>query len=135
MSNSFASVVNGLIEEKMLNASTAFIGKVISFNEKKKTATVQPLTMSKAYGKEAKKRAVLTDIPVTNNGQYKLKFRYISCEKFAGGYFAERQYIGAGDLVVCVVSDRDISEAIKGNAAVPTTGHHEMQNAIVVGCL
>mgnify|MGYP004688774769 CR=1 FL=1 len=133
--NSFASVVNSLVDEQMMNLSTAFIGKVISFNIENRTATVQPLTKTKAFGKKAKDQAVLSNIPVLNNAQYKLTFRYISCEGFAGGFFAEREYMKAGDLCVCVVSDRDITEARKGNSAVPARGHHEIRNAMVIGCL
>lgn len=136
--NSFASVVNGLIDEKLLNTSTAFIGKIISFNKTKKTATVQPLSMTKAYGKAAKKQAVLTDIPVLNNAQYKLKWGYVNIP-FGNGYITlylpQEDFIKSGDLVVCVVSDRDISEARKGNEALPAAGCHEIHNAIVVGCL
>ena len=135
MSNSLAGLVNSFIDEKMLNMNTAFLGKIISFNQPKKTATVQPLTMTKAYGKEAKKRAILTNIPVMHNAQYKLTYRYISGEGFKGGYFAEREYIKSGDICVCLVADRDISEAKKGNSALPTAGHHEMHDAIVVGIL
>lgn len=134
MSNSLAGLVNSFIDEKMLNMNTVFLGKIISFNQSKKTATVQPLTMTKAYGKEAKKRAILTDIPVTNNAQYKLRYRFISCDNFKG-YFAEREYIKSGDICVCVVADRDISEAKKGNSALPTAGHHEIHDAIVIGIL
>lgn len=133
--SSLASVINGLIDEKMLNLNTAFIGKIVSFDKNKKTATVQPLTMTKAYGQKAKKQAVLSNVPVLHNAQYKLTYRYIDCENFAGGYFAERGYIEAGDICVCVVSDRDITEAKKGNSAVPNLGHHEMHNALVVGVL
>ena len=132
--SSLATVINNIVEEQLLNTSTAFIGKIIAFDKDTKTANVQPLTMTKAYGKEAKQRAVLTNIPVTNNAQYKLKYRFISCDVF-GGRFAEEAYIEAGDLCVCIVSDRDITEARKGNSTVPSIGHHDIQNAIVVGVL
>ncbi len=137
--NSFAGVVNSLIDEKMMNLSTAFIGRIISFNQDEKTATVQPLTKTKAYGKSAKNQAVLTNIPVSHNAHYKLNYRYVTCggqgcEGFSG-YFAEKAFIAAGDLCVCIVADRDITEARKGKSAVPAIGHHEIQNAIVIGIL
>lgn len=139
MSNSFASIVNSFVDEKLLNLNTAFIGKIISFDKTTKTATVQPLTMTKAYGKAAKKRAVLTNIPVLRNAQYKLKWETVRIPVGEGGvielYLPQEVFIKGGDLVVCVVCDRDITEARKGKTALPSAGHHEMHNAIVIGCL
>ena len=135
--SSLSSLIKDIVDEKLLDTSTAFIGKIISFDQNKKTANVQPLTMTKAYGKEAKQRAVLTDIPVLNNAQYKLKFSYVVIPKVgvSDKQYAEKEYIAAGDLCVCIVCDRDISEARKGNSALPSLGCHEIQNAVVVGVL
>lgn len=132
---SLSSVINDIVDEKILNTSTAFIGKIISFNQEKKTANVQPLSMTKAYGKEAKQRAMLSGIPVMNNACYKQTFEYINIEGYGYKWLSVREFIKAGDLVVCVVCDRDISEARKGNVALPSLGSHEIQNSIVVGVL
>ena len=50
------TVLDDFVEEKMLNLNTCFIGKVESVKAGK--AKVQPLTMFKTYGGEAKQPAV-----------------------------------------------------------------------------
>lgn len=43
--------------------------------------------------------------------------------------------IAAGDIVVCVCGERNITEARKGNNAVPPVGHHSMSDSIIVAIL
>ena len=134
---SLSSVINDIVDEKLLDTSTAFIGKIISFDQTKKTANVQPLTMTKAYGKEAKQRSVLTDIPVAHNAQYRIDFVpvYLGASSTKYWFANPDIYIQSGDLCVCIVCDRDISEARKGNSALPPLGCHEIQNSIVIAIL
>ena len=128
--SSLAGVINGLVDEKLLNMSTAFVAKVIRYNSSKRTATLQPLGKVKAYGKEAKNRAVLTDVPVCRN-VFKVGVKEVFVySRVDGSHYRETiPYVvdvASGDLVVCVVCDRDISQAVKGNNAIPTLGHHEI---------
>lgn len=47
----------------------------------------------------------------------------------------EKRQIAKGDLVYCVCADRDITESIKGVNSVPTVGHHNLSDSIIVGIL
>ena len=63
------SIFNGMIEEKLLNLRTAYIGKVLSFDGT--CAAVQPLGVVKQYGKPAVKQAIVSDVPVVASARYK----------------------------------------------------------------
>lgn len=41
----------------------------------------------------------------------------------------------AGDIVVCVCADRNITAALKGENSVPPVGHHSQSDAIIVGII
>ena len=43
--------------------------------------------------------------------------------------------IAAGDIVVCVCGERNITEAKKGNNSTPPAGHHSMSDSIVISIL
>lgn len=104
--------IDGLVEEKLLNLHTAFIGKVVSV-QSAYLCTVQPLDKTKAYGKTAKQYAVITRVPV---------LRHVGA-------------VHAGDIVLCVCAERDISSAVKGQSTTPPVGHHQIKDAIVVGVI
>lgn len=145
MSNMF----NDIIEQKMLHVHTAFLGKIISFNSTKHIATVQPLTLQKQYGKSAKKQSVLTDIPVAHTAQFKFTWEYIDDwidgnQGCADGHctchpqkrrHVKMQWISPGDICICVVCERDITAARRGESDIPALGHHEIKDAVVVGTL
>ena len=57
---------NNIVEEKLLNLHTAFIGKIIKM-EGETLCTVQPLDKIKAYGQQAKQQAVITKVPILNH--------------------------------------------------------------------
>lgn len=41
----------------------------------------------------------------------------------------------AGDIVVCVCADRNITAALKGENSVPPVGHHSQSDAIIIGII
>lgn len=43
--------------------------------------------------------------------------------------------IAVGDIVLCVCCERDITEAKKGNNAIPALGHHSQSASVIVGVL
>ena len=43
--------------------------------------------------------------------------------------------LASGDVVLCVVCERDISKARSGIMAVPTIRHHDLSDSVVVGVL
>lgn len=149
------TVLDNLMEEKLMNMNTAFIGKITAI--KKNSATIQPLNKVKQYGKTAQKQSVLLDVPILNHTKYKYepyKLKYVKDVSIsttsADGYLTsaslnvtkdeveivERKELKAGDVVLCVCSDRDITETKNGTLATPSVGrHHNMSDAIIVGVI
>lgn len=100
-----------IVENKLKGLHTAFLAKVLSVDGN--TAKIQPLGYVKAYGKSAQKQSPLSSVPITK----------------------QVTTISIGDIVVCVCCERDISEAKKGNNAIPALGHHSMSDSIIIGVL
>ncbi len=142
------TIINDLIDEKLLALNTAFLAKVISVSGN--SAKIQPLNRVKQYGGAAKTQAVLTDVPILHNAKYKLKpvdVEYVESisTTHSAGYVSsvtahkktlktyEREGISKGDIVFCVCSDRDSTEAKRGNISTPPVGHHNQSDAFIVG--
>lgn len=146
--------MNDMIEEKLLSLHTAFLAKVISV-ENESLCSVQPLDKLKAYGKPAKQQAVITKVPVLHHVRHfslvKQTLSVTVQDSFTGGgsgtinpttHPTESNVghlkvspIQAGDLVLCVCCERDISSSVKGVSTTPPVGHHEIKDAVVVGLL
>lgn len=134
------------VEEALLNMHTAFIGIVVGMNGGK--AKVQPLNLIKQYGEKPTKQAVITDVPILEH----VKHIELYEVEISGGNHAQYQGsgshthgkhgghvrlvpVGVGDIVFCVCADRDITQARQGKSALPALGHHEIKDAVIVGCL
>lgn len=140
-----SQVFDNMIEEKLLNLHTAFIGKVVSV-QSEEMCSVQPLDKIKAYGKSAKSQAVITRVPILNHVRhYELVKETLSVSE---GSISPEEHpkednvghlkvtpLESGDLVLCVCAERDISSSVNGNSTVPPVGHHQIANAVVVGLL
>ena len=124
-----SEVFNNMIEEKLLNLHTAFIGRVVSV-QSEKMCSVQPLDKIKAYGKKAKSQAVITRVPILNHVRH-----YELVEETSSGSGGQLKVspLRSGDLVLCVCAERDISSSVNGNSTSPPVGHHQIANAVVVG--
>lgn len=130
-----SNVLNNLIEQKLLNLHTAFFAKVLSVEGEdleSKTAKIQPLNMIKAAGQEAKKQAVMT-VPVLRNVQ-RFKVQQVKINNIQYDLL-QAWGIEEGDIVLCLCGERDITETKKGNFAIPTTGHHRISDAVIVGVM
>ena len=133
-------VFEDLIEDKLMNLHTAYIGKVLSVNGAQ--AKVQPLNMVKQYGKEAEKQKPITAY-IHNNARYKLRtetLKYVSNVTNHSPVFSEKEImvsspISAGDIVICVCAERDITEAKRGKLATPSLGHHSLSDSVIIGIL
>lgn len=126
-----------IIEEKLLDMDTAYIAKVLSYNNGE--ATVQPLNMVKQHGKTAIKPSVVSNVPVVSSARYKLSFSEVEVmitETEKGKIkVAVPTELTAGDLVFCVCADRDITEARRGKMSIPQIGHHNKSDSVVIGIL
>lgn len=149
----YNSILDDILEEKLLNLHTAFIGKVISVSGPD-VCSVQPLDKIKAYGQAAKRQSVVTNVPVLNHVRhYTLVKQSLSItsdthseedsitispnphptSKNEGHVKVEP--IKVGDLVLCVCGERNITSSRKGTSTVPPVGRHQITDAIVIGLL
>lgn len=134
------SMFREMIEEALLNTHTAFCAKVIQVSEN--TATIQPLNMIKAVGKQAKRQAVLQHVPILQNAKkFKIKKINTSREEIQEESHSHEveiwEVVGVekDDIVYCLCAERDITEARRGNFSIPPTRHHELSDAIIIGIL
>lgn len=122
------------IQQTLKNLHTAYLGKVLSV--KGNTATVQPLGLTKAYGEKAKAQAIVSNIPIAFTKTKTEEITYMVSEtKTETKTIIVPSTLARGDIVVCVVCDRDITEARKGNNALPPVGEHSLSDSVIVGCL
>jgi hypothetical protein len=149
--------IDNLIEQKLLNLHTCFLARVISVADNLKSAKIQPLGKIKAYGEDAKTQSPLSAVPIASSARYKFTRKtldYINKDtklvtQSADGYltsaylaynnkaenFALAEPIEAGDIVVCICGERNITDARKGINNTPPAGHHSMSDAIIIGIL
>lgn len=111
------SFIDDMIEEKLLHMHTAFLAKVLNFDENTYTADIQPLSLIKQYGKPAIKQAVIKNVV------YLEQVRPVEKNK------------AVGKTVLCVCCERDISDTKNGNYALPVIGHHTLHDCIIIGWL
>lgn len=128
--------IEALIEKKLLDLHCGYIGRVVSTDGK--TATVQPLGLIKESGSASTKtQAVVSNVPVAC--RYKISTKTITYTDGNGSTrdqeIAVPVQIAKGDLVACLCADRDITEARRGNNAVPPAGRHSITDSIIVGIL
>lgn len=123
-----------LINEKIINLHTAFIGKVIGVNDN--TARVVPLTYSKNISGVLKEQ---TPVSARIPQNIKVKRKDIMCRVSDNTSETTTVIVPdelvVGDIVFCGVSERDItSENIMGKTIEPTR-HHDINDAVVLAVL
>lgn len=122
----YSKVIENMIEQKLLSLHTAYLATVVSTNGK--TAKIQPLGYIKAYGGKAQKQSPLSSVPIINSAKFKFKAE-------EGAETATVTPLSAGDVVICVCCERDITEAKNGRNTTPSIGHHSMSDSIIVGVI
>lgn len=123
-----------LINGKLINIHTAFIGKVLAVNGN--IARVQPLTYSKNIGGELKEQ---TPVAVYIPRNVKAKQETIT---YMTGPDSSKTItvivpdtVIADDVVYCGVSERDITaENLNGKIAKPTR-HHDINDSVILAVL
>ncbi len=146
----------GVVTERMLNNKllalhTAYLAKVISTNGS--TAKIQPLGLTKAYGSAAQKQSPLSNVPIATHkiGSDTIEIiadvtvevekdgdtiKDVTVKKSKKTIEIPKLLpIAADDIVVCICCERNITEAKKGNNALPPAGHHSMSDSVIVGVL
>lgn len=149
--------IDEAIDKKLLDMHTCYLAKVLSTNGT--TAKIQPLGLTKELGKAAIAQSPLSNVPIAKTARYKItgttSITYVSdvsaasVTKSAEGYVTsvtvtnskktvsipQISQIAAGNIVVCVCGERDITEAKKGNNSVPPAGHHSMSDSVIIAVL
>ena len=104
--------IDDFIEEKLLHLHTAYIGRVTNINGDG-SYSVQPLTLTRSFGNQAKKQAVINNVHTIDGVAVK----------------------GIGVVVLCICCERDISQAVNNVISLPALGHHEMKDSVIVGTI
>lgn len=130
---SINTMIDDMVESKLLNLHTAYVGKIISVNGNR--ATVQPLTMIKQIGKNAEQQAPIPDVPILSHCRGKTIEKTISTYNGGSEKVLAFEPLKSGDIVFCVCAERNITDAINGKSNVPPIGRHSQSDSIVVGVL
>lgn len=146
--------IDDCIEKKLLDLHTAYIAKVLSVSGN--TAKIQPLGMTKQIGESAISKAPLSNVPIVESARNKITTKDITfvsnvslsvtkTDEYISSVspnvttktekIAVVKPIAAGDIVMCVCADRDISEFKSGRNSTPSTGHHSLSDSVIVGVL
>ena len=118
--------LRNMLNDELNNLHTSMPCKVERFDEDKGTADVVPLIM-----KNNQKRPLLVEIPV-------LTWKYKSGEDEEGDpIFTELQlHLEAGDVVMCIFSERPHENAIKGKFDDPGNEvRHSLGDAVIIGVI
>lgn len=116
--------IENIVEKEMLDLHTAFLARVLSLSGNQ--AKIQPMGLTKEVGGTAKSYAPISSVPVTKQSQNKV---------FVEDGEITVSLLEAGDIVICVCCDRDITEAKCGKNVLPPVGHHNMSDCVIVGVL
>ena len=126
--------VEMLIESKIVNIHTAFIGKVLSVNGN--IARVQPLTYSKNVRGELKAQ---TPVAVYIPQNIKVKQEIIT---YTTGQDSSKTMtvivpaaVTDGDIVYCGVSERDITAENLGGKTAKPTRHHDINDSVILAVI
>lgn len=134
-----------LMENKLSGLHTAYLAKVLSVSGN--TAKIQPLGMYKDNNGNVKKQSILTKVPIANHVRhYTLVKQTLSIHgdcSISPSTHPTADNIGhvkveplrAGDIVVCICCERNISEAKNGNNTVLVKGRHSMSDSIIIALL
>lgn len=128
MSN-IKKAIDDYIENKLWNLHTAFLAKVISVSGKE--YKIKPLSRMKEYGRSATDSPIITGV---RRMKPKLTVTTTSCEHPAT--YTVEDKIEAGDIVVCVAHERDLSNVLDGTEGTPLSGiRHNLNDAIIIGVM
>lgn len=116
--------IESIVEKEMLDLHTAFLARVLSLSGNQ--AKIQPMGLTKEVGGTAKAYAPISSVLVTKQSQNKV---------FVENGEIMVSPLKAGDIVICVCCDRDITEAKCGKNVLPPVGHHNMSDCVIVGVL
>lgn len=126
--------VETLIESKIVNIHTAFIGKVLSVNGN--IARIQPLTYSKnANGTLVKQATVAAYIPQNIKVKQETITYMKSQDSSESKTIIVPDIVTCGDIVYCGVSERDVTTENLGGKIAKPTRHHDINDSVILAVI
>ena len=117
--NMNVSYFKNLVEQKLLSLSTVYLARVLNHEANADSCNIQPLSLIKAVGGEAKKQAVIQNVPIS--------------QSVLGALGDGKTLKGVVAIVACC--ERDSNQTRKNEYALPSFRHHSKSDSIVIGCL
>lgn len=114
------NAINSILEENLLNLHTAGLATIVSVSGN--TADIQPLALTQHIGGMPQKQAILDNVPILEH------VIYISNQE-------GQTKLAPGQVVMFVCCEREISQTKQGKFHLPSAGHHELGNAVIIGRL
>ena len=123
--------IDNAIKQAILDVHTTYLAKVISISGN--VARLQPLTIYKALGGEAKEPSPTTAIipPNLKIGEKTITYM-VSDTQTETTTVLVPENLSVGDIVQVGVCERDISNAIKGIISEATNRHHDINDGIIL---
>lgn len=133
--------VKEMMTADLLNLHTCYLGRVLTVGGN--TATVQPLHKIKQLGSDAQAQAPIPDVPIASHCRGRVtekELRYVSEVVNHAARVETLRYLTfeplkAGDVVICVCGERDITESKTGVLSTPSYRHHALSDSMIIGVL
>lgn len=142
---SLSTVIKGIVGEELKSTHVAFIAEVLTLDNEKTKAKIQPLGLIRGYGGAATKQAVLTNVHIARSARCKFTgaaFEVVTAENIWDDdadrmeeTFTTPTPIAVGDLVLCICCDRNIDAALKGENSLPPVGCHNQSDCVIVAII
>lgn len=114
-----AKLIDAVVRKRLADMNVAFPCKVISYDEVKGTAVVQPL-----FQITDKSPSLIQNVPIASH-KYKTD---------SGEIKKIKHLVEPGDLVYVVCADRQIRDALTGAVTQPSSQRiHDRNDAVIVG--
>lgn len=116
------------IRQHLLTLHTAMPAKIVSYDETRHRASIQPLHMTKEVGRPARALPLVQNVPVLSQ-----------CLRVAGG--EPQEYVPVyevGDIVFVAFSERALDAVLSGGGqpVLPDSSrHHSLNDAVILGRL
>lgn len=112
-----------IIESKLAGIHTAYLAKVLSISGR--TAKIQPLGLYADSEGKTHKQSVLTKVPISK------QIRTTDPKDCT----CWQPKLEAGDIVVCICCEQNISDAKRGVNALPPAGRFNMSDSVIIAVL
>ena len=116
------------IRQHLLHLHTAMPARIVSYDETRRRATIQPLHMTKEVGRPPRELPIVQNVPVL-------------AQRFRVNGGEPQEYVPVyepGDIVFVAFSERALDSVLAGGGrpVLPdSTRHHSLNDAVILGRL